>query len=199
MRRREDEIAARLRYGKAGLVAALATALAVLLLAPAAAAKAKPCGQQVIDDWWPDGRVDKIYKLRCYEDAIDRLPVDVKDYSSAEDDIKRALQAALNGKPDPGGADPTPSQGEKKPAAVAPKSEGKGPTPPAPTPRRDGPVVDKRSGSPAQALPSLGPSSADSVPIPLLVLAGLALLLLAAGSIGYVTRRLQARRLPPAA
>ena len=39
--------------------------------------------------------------------------------------------------------------------------------------------------------------SASSVPIPLLILAGLALLLIAAGSAGYVFRRLQARRLPP--
>jgi hypothetical protein len=34
--------------------------------------------------------------------------------------------------------------------------------------------------------------------LPLLVLAGLALLLIAAGSLGYVARRLQARRVPPA-
>ena len=39
--------------------------------------------------------------------------------------------------------------------------------------------------------------SASSVPIPLLILAGLALLLIAAGTAGYVIRRLQARRLPP--
>ena len=42
-------------------------------------------------------------------------------------------------------------------------------------------------------------SSADSVPIPLLVLAGLALLLVAAGSAGYAIRRYQARRVPPPA
>ena len=36
--------------------------------------------------------------------------------------------------------------------------------------------------------------SASSVPIPLLILAGLALLLIAAGSAGYVIRRVQARR-----
>ena len=39
--------------------------------------------------------------------------------------------------------------------------------------------------------------SASSVPIPLLILAGLALLLVAAGCAGYVVRRIQARRLPP--
>jgi len=37
------------------------------------------------------------------------------------------------------------------------------------------------------------------VPVPLLILAGLALLLVAGGSAGYVIRRLQSRRIPPPA
>jgi uncharacterized membrane protein len=37
------------------------------------------------------------------------------------------------------------------------------------------------------------------VPVPLLILAGLALLLVAGGSAGYLIRRLQSRRLPPPA
>ena len=41
-------------------------------------------------------------------------------------------------------------------------------------------------------------ASSDSIPLPLLVLGGLALLLIAAGSLGYLVRRLQARRVPPA-
>jgi len=43
---------------------------------------------------------------------------------------------------------------------------------------------------------SLGPSNRDSIPLPLLVLAGLASLLLAAGAAGALTRRLEARRAP---
>jgi hypothetical protein len=43
---------------------------------------------------------------------------------------------------------------------------------------------------------SLGPSNADSIPLPLLVLAGLASLLLAGGAAGAVSRRLDARRAP---
>jgi len=38
-----------------------------------------------------------------------------------------------------------------------------------------------------------GSKSADSVPIPLLVLGGLALLLIAAGAAGVVAKRLQSR------
>ncbi|HVM11759.1 MAG TPA: hypothetical protein VM638_04715, partial [Actinomycetota bacterium] len=42
------------------------------------------------------------------------------------------------------------------------------------------------------------PSNADEIPLPLLVLAGLALALLAAAAAGFVARRVQARRLRPA-
>jgi hypothetical protein len=35
------------------------------------------------------------------------------------------------------------------------------------------------------------------VPIPLLILAGLALLLIAGGTAGYLIRRYQSRRIPP--
>jgi hypothetical protein len=41
--------------------------------------------------------------------------------------------------------------------------------------------------------------SASSVPVPLLVLAGLALLLIAGGSAGYFVRRYQNRNNPPPA
>ncbi len=43
---------------------------------------------------------------------------------------------------------------------------------------------------------SLGPNNGDSIPLPLLVLAGFASLLLAAGAAGALTRRLEARRAP---
>ena len=42
----------------------------------------------------------------------------------------------------------------------------------------------------------LGPDNADSVPLPLLILAGLSLLLVAAGGAGLVSRRLRTRRVP---
>ena len=40
----------------------------------------------------------------------------------------------------------------------------------------------------------LGPENSDSLPLPLLILAGLALLLIAAGAAGIVSRRLRARK-----
>ncbi|HEU0057932.1 MAG TPA: hypothetical protein VFQ08_11815, partial [Gaiella sp.] len=68
----------------AALLAFIAAAL--LATAPAASAKAKTCGEKVVDDWYGDGRVDEVFPTHCYLDAIRSLPVDVKDYSNAEED-----------------------------------------------------------------------------------------------------------------
>ncbi len=43
----------------------------------------------------------------------------------------------------------------------------------------------------------LGPSTADSIPIPLLVLGGLAFTLMAAAGVSFLARRMQARRATP--
>src|SRR5688500_10436494 len=76
------------------LLAALAAGFVTLLTFAAPAEAAKSCGRAVIDDCYDDGRVDGTYALHCYDDAIDILPRDVRDYSSAKEDIQRALTAA---------------------------------------------------------------------------------------------------------
>lgn len=153
-----------------------------LLVATAPASAAPSCGRQVIDDWYDDGRVDGTYKLHCYDDAIEILPRDVRDYSSAKEDIERALQAKLRGEPAP-------------PATTDPSPEDEPTTPPTTTP----PGTDPPTGPDGpEVAPPLG-ESASSVPVPLLILAGLALLLVAGGSAGYVIRRIQSRRIPPPA
>ena len=58
---------------------------------PSAGSAATPCWQQVIADWSSDGRVDRTYPLVCYRQAVKRLPEDLKSYSTAPDDIGRAL------------------------------------------------------------------------------------------------------------
>ena len=57
--------------------------------APSATA-ATPCGEAVILDW-SDGRIDRTYAPRCYRDALARLPEDLRAYSTAPEDIQRAL------------------------------------------------------------------------------------------------------------
>ena len=139
----------------------------------------------MIADWYDNGRVDKIYPLHCYREAIKILPVDVRDYSSARDDILRALAYARQGKPDPGGSGSTARRSERqpeRPRRTARGDPGRGtrhgsadPT----RPRRDDPVDTS------------GPSA---VPIPLIVLAAIATLLLVLGAAGYFTRRAAGRR-----
>jgi hypothetical protein len=46
---------------------------------------------------WTDGRVDGQYDAACYLEAIEILPEDVRAYTSAADDIARALQARRTG------------------------------------------------------------------------------------------------------
>ena len=74
------------------LLAVLGLALA---LPPLATAEA-PCSQRVRLDWAADGVVDKTYPVTCYEEAIENLPIDLELYSSAEDDIRRALQSVVS-------------------------------------------------------------------------------------------------------
>ena len=170
-------------------LAALAGLLAVLALAGPAAA-ATSCGRQVIDDWYDDGRVDGTYELHCYDDAIEALPRDVRDYSSAKDDITRALQNRMRGEPaPPAETDPSPTDDPDNPTSN----------------ETDDPVVETTGAEeePADTTEAVGPvddgESASSVPLPLLVLAGLALLLVAGGSAGYLFRRLRGRDVPPPA
>jgi hypothetical protein len=163
-------------------------ALASVLFATAPAASAAPsCGRQVIDDWYDDGRIDGSYQLHCYDDAIEILPRDVRDYSSAKEDIQRALQRKLRGEAEPPATtDPSP----ENPTATEP-------TETTSTPPSDGPS-DPPTDTVANA-PLADGDSASSIPLPLLILAGLALLLVAGGSAGYLIRRFQNRQLPPPA
>jgi hypothetical protein len=75
------------------LVALLAFAaiLAALVFCGAGQAKAT-CVSRLLADW-RDGRIDGTYSVGCYRAALAHLPEDVRIYSSAESDIKRALVA----------------------------------------------------------------------------------------------------------
>ena len=150
------------------LIAVLASALVALSVTGTAAA-ATPCGQKVLADWFDNGRVDRLYPPHCYEDAIDAIPRDIGPYSDAEEVITRALQSSLLGKLAAGGRDPTP--GDDDPKAPGPKPND--PTDP----------TDPR------AAPDVNTSGPSSVPIPLIVLGGMSLALLAAGGLGYLSRR----------
>jgi len=156
---------------------ALALSVVAVLTTASPAAAATPCGKKVLADWFDNGRIDRLYPLNCYEEAIDAIPDDLRDYADAEDVITRALQAALNGNLAPGGADPTPNDDDpSNPGSNGGSSDGEA-------------GGDGDSGSNPQAAPDVDTSGPSSVPIPLLVLGGMSIALLAAGGLGYLSRR----------
>jgi hypothetical protein len=72
----------------------LFAALAATSTASATATPAKPCWERVIADW-TNGSVQSSYKAACYAKALKRLPTDVRMYSDAGQEIRRAMLAAI--------------------------------------------------------------------------------------------------------
>lgn len=157
------------------LFTALIAAVAVLMPATASAAE---CWKELVNDYWADNRVDRTYPISCYREAMESLPADVQQYSDAQDDLRRALLAAIREGRDSGGG----FSGALGEQALPP-----------------GPADDDEAskGFFHEVLKTLGPENADSIPVPLLVLGSIALLLIGAAGVSYLTRYLQARRSPP--
>ena len=176
---------------KVSICATLATvALLAAVAQPARAASAgTPCWKVLLNDWY-DGRIDGTYPRHCYNDALKHLPADVSTYSSAHDDILRALQSAI-AKQRKAGHTVGPNTliaapgGPKNGGSVS--GGGTATTDTTPSGRKQGTgLADK-----------LNPGSPSSLPVPLLILGGLALVLVAAGGAGLVAKRIQARRQNP--
>ena len=149
----------------------LVAAFGVLALSVgAAAASAKtPCWSQIQNEWVNNQRIATTYPLHCYREAIAHVPEDLLIYSSIEEDILAARQLAARGRTlQNTGSQPTSTGAQHDPDLTL-FTKG----------------FDK-----------LGPDNADSIPLPLLILAGLSLLLIAAGAAGLVTRRVRARKVP---
>jgi hypothetical protein len=163
------------RFVKSFLALTLCASALALGVNAAPATAAVPCWKALINDWY-DGHIDFTYPPACYTEAIQHLPQDVDTYSSAKDDIQRALLAVLRqGRGEPPTYDPN------NPTGSSPSSGSSGGS----------------KGIIIRTIEWLGPSNAGSIPLPLLILGGVAFLLLAAAGGSFVNRRLQARRLPP--
>jgi len=79
--------------GRFRLLFAMAVGLMALAFTGTAGA-ATTCASRLLDDW-KDGRIDQTYPVSCYRDALADLPEDVRVYSTAQNDITRALQARI--------------------------------------------------------------------------------------------------------
>jgi len=152
----------------------------------AAPAEAKsPCWKLLVDDWVQNARIDKAYPAACYREALKHLPDDLEGYTAIREDIQRGLQAAIranNGR-DPEVVQAPDDQRDSDPLPGVAASGG------------GGGDDDGGGGLLDDVLPRANGTS--SVPLPLLVLAGLALLLLAAAAVSFATRQVQARRVRP--
>jgi hypothetical protein len=187
---------------KAAFAAALiAAALVGSAARPAPAQAATPCWKLLLNDWY-DGRIDQTYAVHCYKDALKHLPSDVQTYSSAHDDILRALQSAITKQkndhknvsnntlvpPEKGSGGGSSSNGGSG-------GGGSGGTATSTTPTTST-TSTTEPGRPGQGglAGQVGSDNASSVPLPLLILGGLALVLVAAGAAGLIAKRVQARR-----
>jgi hypothetical protein len=170
------------------LLAVLAVLVVGVGSATAASAKGKPkppCWKTLINDWY-DGRIDGTYPIHCYREALKHLPTDVETYSSARDDIKQALQKRITQSHKGGGGQSNSGGGTNGSAGPGGGSSGKGGTTGG----------GKSTSGPIGRVFDVGkPSKADSVPVPLIVLGGVALLLMAAGGVGFLARRTRTRKL----
>jgi hypothetical protein len=52
------------------------------------------CATRVLSDWADDGEVQGTYRLQCYRRALKALPEDLRAYSTAPDDLRRAMQSS---------------------------------------------------------------------------------------------------------
>jgi hypothetical protein len=183
------------------LLAALALSVGLAVgVAPASAKSKPPCWKTLINDWY-DGRIDGIYPIHCYREALAHLPTDVETYSSAREDIKQALQKRITqgsggGTPTTqgsggsgGGAGPTGGGGGNGSGNGSGGTQGSGGSSGS-----QGSGGSASGGPVADAFDATKPGSADSVPVPLIVLGAVAFVLMVAGATGFLARRMRTRR-----
>lgn len=158
---------------------------AVLAVGTKPAQAAKPCWERVIDDWVDNGRIDGVYSARCIAAAREHVPEDIRTYTDIIDKLDAYRQAIVRTPQGTGGSGSGSGSSSKSDNKVKPSSKTSEPEPDVGPEKDEGPISS-----------ALGykTDDASSIPLPLIVLAGLALLLMAAGGAGFAHRKLQARR-----
>ncbi|HST15446.1 MAG TPA: hypothetical protein VLJ44_11415 [Gaiellaceae bacterium] len=161
--------------------------LAVGALAPFAAptaGAAVPCRDRIYNDWYHDGKIATTYPTACYRDALAHVKGDALVYSSLSDDIRAAMQGALAVKK---GDTKVPAQigthGTRPLSSSKPK-QTMSPHDPSSSPEQ----VDSTLPTSTVAAGTTS-GSGSGIPVPLLVLGGLALLLTAVGGVGVIAKR----------
>jgi hypothetical protein len=167
------------------LIAALAVSVSLLAASPSVAHAATPCWKQVISDWTADGQINGHYSPHCLRQAIKNTPEDLRDYSSIDDDINAALIGTLTLKNGTNGTNGGGGGGG-----------GGGPGPGGSNPGKLTPKEAKKRAE--QAVPHAGtvqsiPADTSTLPLPLLIMAGIAAAALLAAASPSIIQRLRAR------
>jgi hypothetical protein len=171
---------------------------------PARAGAATPCRDKIFNEWYHNGKVASTYPLACYRDALKHVPTQDAVYTSLSDDIRLALQAAIDrshgqqvpkeignsgtrltssGKP----ANTSNSTSPPTSSSTKPSKEPTGTAPTSPDPGEMTTTTTPTSTTPVVA--AAATSSSGGLPLPVLVLGGVALVLVASGAIGLGVRR----------
>lgn len=160
--------------------------LAVAAFAPSTAGAAVPCRDRIYNDWYQDGKIATSYPVACYRDALKNVPTDAKEYSSLADDIRSAMQGAIARAK---GHTKVPAQIGTGGAATSPRHEAS--SKPSNAPHDPAPGNEQVSSTLPSSTVAAGATSGSGsgVPVPLLVLGGLALVLTAAGGVGLIAKR----------
>ena len=168
---------------KRALVVALA---AVAVVLPGNAHAGTPCRDRIYNQWYATGKISTSFPISCYRDALKHIPTDAQVYSNLDTSIQAALQAALRRSSGSGSA--------RVPSAVGTGFENPG------GPHQTKGARETRGHDPAATRSHMRviaqpveSSSSSGLPLPIMVLGGVAAALAAAGAIGagvrYVRRR----------
>lgn len=162
------------------LLAALAALVVGTGTAAAASKGGAPCWKAVLQDEYVPP-ITGNYQLHCYKEAIAQLPGDSLIYGAARQDIINAMNAAVRAL-------------ESKGVKVGPNTVLKGQS--GGRANRSLQSHKRKKGFLAAIADKIGPGNASSIPLPLLILAGLGLLLVAAAGASFTARWIASRRQP---
>jgi hypothetical protein len=169
------------RLSVAALAVAVVSVFAVAA-SPSVAHAAEPCWQRVLDDWTKDGKIDGQYSPRCLRQAIKNTPEDLRDYSSIDDDIQAALLGHY-------GASAGPNSGGGSGSDTGGSGSGSGQKPLTPAEAQQQAELAVPNAGAAQSIPD----TSRPLPIPLLILASVALAAILAAASPPLIQRLRAR------
>jgi hypothetical protein len=129
-----------------------------------------PCRDKIYNEWYARGKISTTYPIACYHDALKNIPGDAQVYSNLGSDIKAALQGALAGTKG--------AVGHGLASSLSTTGQTKG-------------AVETQHDESALAAPVAASNS--GVPLPIIVLAAVAILLAGAGAVGTGVKQYRKR------